>query len=376
MKLIRYIFREISPPFWMGLLLYSALFLFGYFFVGSKWLGGVPLIKILEWLMYKVPDTLVKVFPMAIVLMVVVAMGRLMNERELVAMSAGGVSLRRIAFPALLVALLTSLGALALQEYVTPKSELESRRFWYEELPKNPAGLSRLAGSSVPLGSGLELYFQGYNQVTQDLLNVRVANWKGTTGTLVFADSAQYRDNNLFLKNPLTTTFNFDQFAALEGAKDYKSVMKVLQKAIPIYNPPADKESTFKIETGTSRAQAIAKYADGFAAETRSLSELWGVLRDPSKGQKEHNDARISFNSQLALPFANLVLALVSLPFAMRFGRGTGVALGMSVVIVLVYYLLFALGQALAATGSIPPEICIWLPNVVFGFLGWRMINH
>ena len=256
MKLFRYIFKEINPPFWVGLGLYTTLFLFGYFFVGSQWLEGVNPLKILEWLVYQLPDTFVKAFPMAIVLMVVVAIGRLTSEREIVAMSTGGISLGRIALPVMT--------ALVLSEFVTPKANLEVRRLWYEELPSSPQGLSRLAGSTISLGAGLELYFEGYDPDTQNLLEVRLANWSGKNGTLVFADSAQYNGVTLKLKGAETFGINFEKLKLLEGANDYGSLLGALRQSFPVYNPSSSENSTLTVQTGTSRAQAIAKYALSF----------------------------------------------------------------------------------------------------------------
>jgi len=376
MKLFTYIFREINPPFWVGLGLYSTLFLFGYFFVGSQWLEGVNPLKILEWLLYQLPDTFVKAFPMAIVLMVVVAIGRLTSEREIVAMSAGGISLRRIAWPVMGVALSVSLTALVLSEYVTPRANLEVRRLWYEELPSTPQGLSRLAGSTVSLGAGLELYFEDYDSSTQDLVNVRLANWQGKKGTLVFADSAQYNGVTLKLRNAETFGIDFAQLKQLEAANDYPSLLSALRKSFPVYNPSSSKGSTLTVQTGTSRAQAIAKYADGFAAQYRSLSTLFWEMRNPINTEREKLQARIDFNANLALPFANLVLAIISLPFAMRFGRGRGVSLGISLVIVIAYYLIFAVGRAAAGAGVLPPEVGLWLANIVCGVWGMRLISR
>ena len=376
MKLFSYILKEINPPFWVGLGLYSTLFLFGYFFVGSQWLEGVSPFKILEWLVYQLPDTFVKAFPMAIVLMVVVAIGRLTSEREIVAMSAGGISLRRIAWPVMGVALSVSLTALVLSEYVTPKANLEVRRLWYEELPSTPQGLSRLAGSTVSLGAGLELYFEDYNSSTQDLIGVRLANWQGRKGTLVFADSAQYNGVTLKLRNAETFGIDFAQLKRLEGANDYASLLGALRKSFPVYNPSSSASSTLTVQTGTSRAQAIAKYADGFAAQYRSLSTLFWEMRNPINTEREKLQARIEFNANLALPFANLVLAIISLPFAMRFGRGRGVSLGISLVIVIAYYLIFAVGRAAAGAGVLPPEIGLWLANIVCAVWGMRLISR
>ena len=84
--------------------------------------------------------------------------------------------------------------------------------------------------------------------------------------------------------------------------------------------------------------------------------------------------ARVNLNRKLALPFANLVLVLAALPFALRFGRTLGVSLGVALMIAVAYYLLFFVGLTVA--GLIPafPEAGVWLANVLFAGAGlWQL---
>ena len=59
MKLTAYITRELIPPLLAGTLLFVAILSFGYFFISSQFLGGVPAGLIAKWIGYQLPDTLV-----------------------------------------------------------------------------------------------------------------------------------------------------------------------------------------------------------------------------------------------------------------------------------------------------------------------------
>ena len=89
---------------------------------------------IARWIAYQLPDTLVKVFPMAIVLMTVVAFGRMSTERELIAVQSGGVSLGRAARPVAVVAALVTALALWLSLWVAPKANVETRGLYWDAL--------------------------------------------------------------------------------------------------------------------------------------------------------------------------------------------------------------------------------------------------
>ncbi|WP_293170154.1 LptF/LptG family permease, partial [Oceanithermus sp.] len=102
----RYLLREVLPVLFVSALLYVAVFLFGFFYVGSQWLDGAPVLKVLTWLGYHVPGVLVQVLPMAVVSAVVIPFGRLATEGAVLATQAGGIPLTRLLRPVLLVGFL------------------------------------------------------------------------------------------------------------------------------------------------------------------------------------------------------------------------------------------------------------------------------
>jgi len=69
MILHRYLLRESLPVLLLALLFLTAVYLFGFFYAGARWLEGVPLPKILRWLSYHVPGIWVQVFPIALAAM-------------------------------------------------------------------------------------------------------------------------------------------------------------------------------------------------------------------------------------------------------------------------------------------------------------------
>ena len=84
----------------------------------------------------------------------------------------------------------------------------------------------------------------------------------------------------------------------------------------------------------------------------------------------------MNLNRKLALPFANLVLALAALPFALRFGRTLGVSLGIALLIAVAYYLLFFVGLTLASQLPGLPELGVWLANLVFAVSGLWLLRR
>ncbi|AFZ67281.1 LptF/LptG family permease [Deinococcus peraridilitoris] len=380
MRLQRYILRELWPPLVTGTLLFTAIVSFGYFFASSQWLANAPFLGVLRYIALQVPNTLVQVFPMAVVLMVVVAYGRLANERELSAAQSGGVSLGRAALPAVGAALAVSGLSLYLSEYVVPRANVEARSFYWDDL--TGAGLQQLAGRTVEIGPGLELHFQGYVPATRELQNVRLQQWSdngsGRTGIVFFADRGRYENNDITLIGYQGYSLDYTAIAALDRLPEDASEDAFRAGVADIFKVtylPTTPDAKFEIETGLSRKQAIAGFADAIAADATSLSTLFGTVFSRTARPAERFAARAELNRKLALPLGNLVLVLAALPFALRYGRTTGVALGVALLIAVSYYLVYVLGLSLGNSGVLPPELGAWLANITFALGGLYLLR-
>ena len=308
--------------------------------------------------------------------MVVVAFGRLSSERELVAIQAGGIGLARAARPVAVIAGVVALVAVWLSLWVAPRSNVEMRGLYWDALTK--AGLTTLVGKQVDLGAGLSLYLGGYDPATHQLQGVRVERWDAgnpKVGTLIFADGGTFENNKLRLTGYSIYTLDYSRIPALSKASP-ATLGAAVQDVFTAVNLPDSPTSTLELDTGLSRKQTLAKYADAVGADSQGFPELITALTAPGVKAADRLDARRTLNRKLALPLGNLVLALVALPFALRFGRSLGVALGIALVIAVAYYLVFLVGITLS--GSLPqlPEVGIWLANVVFGVLGLSLLRR
>jgi len=103
---------------WVGavtiVMLVQTLFELADFFVNKR----VPLLIVLQILLLYIPAHMVMTFPIANLLAAQLTLGRLCRESELVAIEAGGVSLKRFLQPFLILAVLVSIGSYALHDFV------------------------------------------------------------------------------------------------------------------------------------------------------------------------------------------------------------------------------------------------------------------
>ncbi len=379
MRLTRYVTAELLPPLLAGTLMFTAILSFGYFFVSSQFLKNAPVGLIAQWIAYQVPDTLVKVLPMAVVLMVVVAFGRMSTERELIAVQSGGVSLGRMARPAAVIALLITALSVWLSLWVAPRANLETRSLYWDGL--TGAGLMQFAGRNIDLGNNLILGAAGYDSTTRQLISPRLEQWNKDNrqqATLIFGDTAAFEGNQIVIKGYQVYTVNYAAVVQLNKVpnNDATALSAALQEVFPAVQIPEDKNAALTIDTGMSRKEAIARYADALGADTQGWPQLITKLTAPNVLQADRDDARALLNRKLSLPFGNLVLALAALPFALRFGRSLGVSLGIALLVALAYYLLYFVGLTIAGQAIWLSEIGAWLPNILFLLAGLWMLRR
>ncbi len=83
-------------------------------------------------------------------------------------------------------------------------------------------------------------------------------------------------------------------------------------------------------------------------------------------------------HARLAAPFASLIMAFLGIPFALRKGRDSGLALGiaMSVMIGVAYFILQAISLAFGYSAALPPLLAAWSANLLFFLFGcWLFLG-
>lgn len=85
---------------------------------------------------------------------------------------------------------------------------------------------------------------------------------------------------------------------------------------------------------------------------------------------KQINRYRVEIHKKYSIPFACLIFVLVGAPLAIRMGKaGMGMAVGLSILFFLVYYVCLIGGEKVADRGIINPAAAMWAPNVIFGVM-------
>jgi LPS export ABC transporter permease LptF/LPS export ABC transporter permease LptG len=286
--------------------------------------------------------------PMAVLVGVLIGLGRLSADSEIVALHASGISLRRLLVPIGFVALGCSLATLVLTFWLSPAAirtlqSLEERLL----LTQAPYAIQpRVFNEQIP----------HYILYVQDV-EAAATRWHG----VFLASSGQAASSNV------TIAQGAQVFADPENNKfelhlGSGSTHEYDPRAPQHYNVTSFGQSEIPVEIASP---VVGPKNLAVSDSERSISELLA-----EKGP-HWRDARVEFHRRIAFPAACLVFALLGVPIGVRPRRG-GRAAGLILTLVLIggYYFLFVTGAHMAQQGSVAPWAGIWAGNIAGLILG------
>jgi lipopolysaccharide export system permease protein len=354
MRLIdRYILRELGGIFLFGVAIFTGLLLVitHLFFVARLAADvGLPIRTSLALLGLKVPYFVVFALPMAMLLATLLAFGRLSERNEITAMRTTGWSLGRITAPVLLAGVAVTGCSLYLNEYVVPRTE----RRYAEVLAAAVRAPARKVQRDVLFREpvdGVESLFFARELDTHEGTMTRVVITQfldGRPARLIEAERARYgldgwvlEDGTLYL------------LGAAPGVKTEFRQMRVALRRTP--------------------PQVAVVRRDPTEMTIRELREEIATLRAAGENLVRY---AVSLHFKLALPASSIIFALLAVPLGLRphrAGRSTG--LGLTILVVLAYYVMTMITLQLGERGQIGPVLAAWLPNMSVGAAGLYLMR-
>lgn len=361
-RLDRYLWREAIPPLLFGLLLYGSLAVTNATLWRLEWIVGTPVLEISRWLLLQMPQALVQVAPIALVLAVLLAFGRLASDHELIALQAGTVPLARASGVLVVLGGLVALSSLAVNEWVLPRANVAVvDAYW--QLTSGRSGLFRLATQSLPIDD-FRLTFREVDRSDQ-LFGVRVESWDGAALTVVRADSGRFVDGALVLYGHRTQRLDLAALDApgADAAETLRRLVRVDSRAVDVGSP-------LEISLSLTAEEIVTRFSGGGFEDARSLTRLAADADDPVATLGQRRQSTTLLHRKLAESFANVTLLLVAIPLSITYARSRSVAFGLSLVVTLAWYLLLTFGQLFAQTGALPASLGPWIGSFVLALVG------
>lgn len=358
----RYLISEILPPFIFGLLTFTFILLIARILklVELVVTRGVPLLQIGKLFALILPTFLELTVPMAFLLAILLGLGRLSGDQELLALKASGFSPLQVLMPIAIVALAVATMTLLLTTLARPSAQIALKKELYN-----------IAKTRVGTALREKVFNDDFPQILIYLEEI-IPPGNVAQGILVIDKRDRTRDNIILGKVALINTEEETQTLSL---RLFDGSIYERQKTRPGFSQTQFNIYDFRLD----------------------LDELIGPIREKNTGPKEMSVSRLlevieerreqgtsaipelmEFHQRISFAFVPIVFCLLGvslslLPRTSRANRSWGV--GLCIVWFVIYYALLSLGKALGDKGILHPLVALWLPNIIVGMISLHLFR-
>ncbi|MBI1848323.1 MAG: LPS export ABC transporter permease LptG [Candidatus Rokubacteria bacterium] len=376
----RYFVRELVAPFALGCCLFTFFLVIDriYNLTDLVITKGVPFHLVVQLLAFMLPAFLAHTLPMALLVAVLLAGGRMAGDMEIVAFKAAGLSVVRLFRPILIAGVAVALATGALTLWVNPLANAEFQRQLYKILQTRAASGLKERVFNTTFGD-VVIYVEEVS-----------ASQVGLKGLLVSDERNPRLSRIVIAREGRLLTDEATQRITLRLINGGVSEADVT----PADPPPVPGSDRTPVTSGAAgprryRYTAFSLYDMTLSVESplRTLARLEKPERDLPTGDlraKIHElrgdpYSRRPFQAELekrfAFPVAALVFALVGFPLSVHSHRGgRSIALIGTLVILVSYYLLLTSLESMAISGHLPVSLAIWAPNLLFAAFGTALL--
>ena len=357
----RYVVREVVPPFLIGLLVFTFVLIIPFIIELAEQLiaKGVPPGTIVQLAATLLPGVMGLTIPMALLIGLLVGLGRLSADREIVVMMACGISPYRLLQPVLVFAVicwgLTSWMMLKgmpdgnqryrelTQEIVWNRAEGEVRpRVFFEDFPRLV-----LYANEVPLdGRGwLDVMAADTSNPSTPVI------YLARRGRMVIDRDA--RTIHMVLEDGARHTATLEDPAAYEVVRFESTIMALDASSVFPRTGPARGEREMSLEDLALRAEQLK-----------------------ADGQSPHNPI-MEMHKKFSVPVACFVFAVLGVALGASHRKdGKLAAFVLGIAVIFTYYVIMFTAESLTKGFWLPAWMAMWVPDVVLGAAGVFLLRR
>lgn len=314
-------------------------------------------VSVLQVFLFTMPETFMVTIPMAVLVGILLGLGRLASDSEITAMRASGLGIGYFLRVSAIIAVSGTIIGLFNSLYVAPRSQqaildleqsLATSQASYEIQPR--VFIEEFKNSAI--------YVQDVKS------GAGSTNWR----QIFMAD----------LTNPDSPKITTAESATVVNDNAQVLLMRLRNGAEHEMGESQDQYNVSTFNT-TDRPLILSPQSDMHLG--RVDTPIYAMPNSELLKHTHDSDGRryeLEFHKRFAYPAACLVLMLVGVPLgaaSRRGGKSSGFVL--TIVLVFLYYFLSSTGIALGKQDKIPAFLAVWAANILFaaagGFLLWQM---
>jgi len=312
---------------------------------------GVPGTIILQLLVYTLPYLLPYIIPISIMAGLLLSLGRLSSDNEIIAIRVSGMQMTKIITPFIIVGIIFSLISIIINNRLIPYAHFKFREVMYKIGQENP---------TATLEAGTFNYFGKYiifvyNIEGQEFRHIRIyePQEEGKPPRTIIAKRGEFisiPEENMLKLKLIDGTFdeinpnNPNTYYKVNFQKNYKTIM---------------------MDEGQGKKTLSKK------AKDMTFGELKEEIKQLRKQQINEDPVSTELHSKIALSFSNLVFFLLGVPLGIvTHRREKSANIALAIIIVGIYFILSLAVKGLCIEGNLAPSSGVWIPNIIFALIG------
>lgn len=307
----------------------------------------VPGDIIFKYYLNFIPNIITLTLPVDILLASLFSLGSLARFNELTAVKASGVSLYRVIFPLIIIAILISLTNFWIGENVVPESNATKAEIWKTYVDRVMAN-RRISGNNISMydPGGTKVFIERFDKRSVVCSNISIQRFYGfklverIDASEALWDSAK---SAWVLKKGSHRMFN-------NGIEKVES-FALMEKTDLFFHP----DDILKREQNPDEMNFI------------ELNEFITKLR-LSGARTERWE--VDYHLKFAYPLTCFFMVVFGAPLAAsRKKSGAGLNIFLTLVICFGYYSMIQLGRFMGYNQTLNPIEAAWIGNIIFGFI-------
>ena len=346
----RYLLREFARIFMLAVAAFVLIYLVADFLekVDDFMEVGIPWTHAALFFVYSIPTIIFYITPVSVLVGVLVSVGLLARNSEIVALKAGGYSLANLSLPLFGASLVISLGLFTMSEVIMPFYRLPGQRHLVRR-DRGPAS----GGRPVP---GKASWFR-----TNDGI-FHIGRYDVRGGSIEGVSIYRFAEN-----------FILRERIEAAGAERSGNDWELRDGIVKTFTPRGE----VAVKSFKARPEAVPEIPDDLseverASEELTIAALRRYIQRMEQGGYDTLRYRVDLQLKFAFPFICTIMALIGLPIAFWKEKGGGIALGVAAGVLLsfLYLVLLGLCRSLGYAALLPPVVAAWFPGAFYAILG------
>ncbi|MBI4706332.1 MAG: LptF/LptG family permease [Candidatus Omnitrophica bacterium] len=313
---------------------------------------GVDIFSVLKLFLFMMPYIVTYALPISVLIAVLLSLGRLSSDNEVIAIRSSGVNIIKLIFPFIVIGAILSLGLIIFNDRASAYAHYAYRQTLTQVGLKNPTAAFE-EGVFINSFQKYVLFIYRVDQKKNKIYNVRIYEpQEGKPTRTIVARSGE------FIAIPEKKII---KLKLVDGTSDEPD----------LENPTNFYKLNFKTYFMNLNLSQTNKEKLDKKPKDMTIKELRQEIRKLQKNGIDPAPLVTQINEKINLALSCFVFILIGAPLALiTRRREKAINIGIAVLIILVYYPLIIGAAALGMEAKINPHLAMWIPNAIFAALG------